>query len=282
MNDLLEISTKLLKFLFFISFLVGGVIVLTYFIRIGYFPAGIGVGDSLFFIAVAMWFSFVYITYIGCLSAACLSMVWIFRIPINWILSLTKTRVLFDCDKPRINRFDRSFSLMLLGGLSVVLILLILSFDPEYREFVKSTASSALIFVFIMVLLLASCPDEEPIINAKLLNIESLKERQKRNAKIFLLFCMIFTPLVFSEVHFHLSKIVFARMGVSVKDAEIYIDKKMEAIFYGQGTLADDYFILKEVNVLWTGVGSGTVVEVKVNNKLRKYVLKTNEITYSY
>ena len=104
MNDLLEISTKLLKLLFFMSFFVGGVIVLTYFIRIGYFPAGIGVGDSLFFIAVAMWFSFVYVVYIGCVSAVGLLMVWIFRIPINWILSHTKAKALFDCDEPRIHQ----------------------------------------------------------------------------------------------------------------------------------------------------------------------------------
>ena len=48
-----------------------------------------------------------------------------------------------------------------------------------------------------------------------------------------------------------------------MKGAEIYMDKKMESIFYGQGAVTDDHFILIEANVLWTGVGSGTIVEVK-------------------
>ena len=133
-----------------------------------------------------------------------------------------------------------------------------------------------------MVLLLIACRDEEPFINAKLLNLESLRERQKGNVKIFLLFFMTFVPLVYSEVSYQVSKIVFTQIGVSVRSAEIYMDKKMESVFYGLGTVKCSYFILKEVNVLWTGVGSGTVVEVEVNNKLRKYVLKTNEITFSY
>ena len=282
MKELLEISTKLFKFIFFLSFFVGGVIVLTYCIRIGYFPAGIGVGDSLFFIAVAMGFSFIYVLYLGSVSATSLLVVWVFRVPISWVFSHSKARVLFDCNEPRINRFDRSSYLLLLGGLLFALGLYILSYFPEIRDFVISTACLVLIFVFIMVLLLMACRDEEPLINAKLLNLESLKERQRRNVKIFLLFCMTFVPLVYSEVSYQVSKIVFTQIGVSVKNAEIYMDKKMKPKFYGVGKVKDDYLILEDVKILWTGVGSGTVVEVKVNNKLRKYVLKTNEITFSY
>ena len=94
MKELLEISTKLLKFFFLLSFIVGGVIVLTYCIRIGYFPAGIGVGDSLFFIAVAMGFSFIYVVYLGSVSATSLLVVWVLRRPINLVISHSRAKKL--------------------------------------------------------------------------------------------------------------------------------------------------------------------------------------------
>lgn len=71
-------------------------------------------------------------------------------------------------------------------------------------------------------------------------------------------------------------------MGISVKNADLYLDKITEPIFHGVGDVNNDYMILKNVNVLWTGVGSETVIEVKIDNKKRKYVLKTNELSFSY
>lgn len=279
MKDILDIATKLFKIVFYISFIVGGIVVFAYCIRIGYLPRDIGFGDGLFFIAVAMWFSLFYVLYLACISATSLLVVWIVRIPINWVYSLTKVKALFNCEEPRINRFDWSLYLLLVAGALFALGLYTLSYYQELRGFVISTAHIVVVFFFITAALLTACRGEEPLINSKLWNLKSQKER---GIIIVIIFLVFVSPLTYSEVFHQMSRSVFTQIGLSVKHAEIYLDKEKKPMFNGFGIVKDDYLILKDVNVLWTGVGSETVVEVEINNEPRKYVLKTNELSFSY
>ena len=93
---------------------------------------------------------------------------------------------------------------------------------------------------------------------------------------------MLLSPLVFTGSFIHLSKITITSMGISVKNADIYLDQKTESIFGRVDEVNNDYVILKDVKVLWTGVGSGTVIEVEIDNEPRNYRLKTDEILFSY
>lgn len=282
MNKILDIVEKIFKIVFFISFFVGGIVVLIYCIRIGYMPAGIGVGDSLFFIAIAMWFSFIYVLYFGCISATSLLVVWVVKLPINRIFSLSKA--LFNCKERRINEFDWSLYPLLLGGLIFALALYKVIDLPELRGFVTSTGYLVVAISVSLVVSLIIHQDLEALFNAIRRNLESLKGCWKRYVMIIPLLVIFFSPLVvYPEISKQMSKAAFGGLGVSVKNAEIYLDRKKEPLFYGgETTVSNDHLILKDVDILWTGVGNGTVIEIKINNEPRKYVLKTSEILFSY
>lgn len=66
LNDLSVFLDVAFKF----GVIVGGTILLTYCVRIGFFPSDLSIGDGFLFIIIAVAFSFLYLFFIGCITSA--------------------------------------------------------------------------------------------------------------------------------------------------------------------------------------------------------------------
>ena len=199
--------------------------------------------------------------------------------PLNKVSSLAKVR--FNKNVPQIKKIDSSLELFiyLLIGLIALLLYIIIYFSGN-QDFASAIAWSVL-FVSLMLGLLLLYPENiEPHINAKMWNFDTPLERRRGITKNSFILFMLLSPLVMAGVFIHLSEMTITQMGISVNNADIYMEKKVEPLFSGAREVNKDYLILRDVNILWTGVGSETVVEVEINNEPRKYVLKTNELSF--
>ena len=280
MKEKLDITMKSLTVIYLFSFLCGGLVVLCYCLSIDYFPSGVNLGDSLFFISVAIMFSVVYAFYFGFLYGLSLLLVSVIRVPFNMASSLARVR--FKKNALQIKKFGSWLALficLVIGLLAISIYLLI--FSSGNLDFARAIRWSILFVSLALILLLLYSEDIEPHINAKMWGSETPHEQRRGIVKIIFILFMLLSPLVLTGSFIHLTKMTITSMGISVKNADIYFDTNVSK-FDSADAKNNDYPSFNNVTILWTGIGDGTVVEVKVNDKLRRYVLKTNEITFSY
>ena len=92
MKEISEAFTKLLTVGYLLFFALGGLVVLRYCLSIDYYPSGVGIGDSLFFISAAIMFFVVYGFYFGLIYGSSLLIISIIRVPFNRVSSFVKVR----------------------------------------------------------------------------------------------------------------------------------------------------------------------------------------------
>ena len=280
MQKTLDMIIKAVTIIFFLFFIVGGIVVLSYCIRIGYFPTGIDVGDSLFFISVALRFTFLYVVFVICISAMSLFLFRFFILIIDKIFLRDET--LLKRKVSQIIRFDPVLKPLIIAGGLVTVFFALLFLALGFNNFVISMLASILTISFIIGILLWPPENMEPLINARFRDFQVAEERRRVFAKGIFLISIFFSPMVFSEIYLEVSRLAFLQIGVAKRNADIYLDRKMEPIFDGVGTVSKDYLILKNEEILWTGVGSKSVIQVKIGEKPRKFVVNTNEMSFSY
>ena len=279
MQKTLDLVMKSVAVVFFVFFLVGGIVVFRYCIGIGYLPAGINIGDSLFFLSVAISFAIVFLVYLVLIFSISLFFVWLIRVPLNWILSLAK--FISNSNEYQIGRINASIELLFLCGFITAIIAIGLVFI-ELNDYVISTLTIIGSVSFAIGLCLIESKDREPLKDTIAWDFQSREGRRRISLTGSLLVFMAIILLVPSERFFQLSRLALIQIGVSKRHADVYLDSKIGAEFNGVGTVNDDYTILKDVEILWTGLGSRSVIMVEVNGEPRKIVVNTNDMLFSY
>ena len=277
MQKILEIVVYSAKIGFYIFLLLGGLVVLRYCIGIGYFPAGIDVGDGLFLLSTAIIFAIIVIVSFLSIIYVSTFIVRLLSYPINWLLSLAG--FLLKRKMPQINRIDVAFTLS--GGI-VTIFYALLFFSLGLNIVVISMLVFILIFTIAIGLSLLVFENREPLIHTIAWDFQSREGQQRVFSIVIVMFCALSILYVPSKEVFQLSKFALMQIGVVKRHADIYLDRQMEPVFKGAGKVKNGYLIIKDADILWTGVGSRSVIEVEINGKPRKFVLNSNEISFSY
>ena len=280
MKDKSEIILKILVIIFFGIFILGGIIVLRYCIGIGYFPVGISVGDSLFFLSVAISFTIVATVYTASVIFISLFIVWLFMVLMNSLLSCVSS--VSKSKLPQINLIDAVHKTALLFGAVFTVLFFVSVIFVGLNDVILSTIVFIFSITLILGFLLLTFEDKEPKISAIVRIFQLPEERRNAYIKSILLFCMLIILVVPTEQFYHLSKISLIMISVSKRNVDIYLDGKMKPILYGIDPVDNDGFLIENSDILWTGVGSRSVIKVKIDKKTRKIVVNTSDMSFSY
>ena len=278
MQKILDMVMKGVTIVFFLFFIVGGIVVLRYCNLIGYFPTGLNVGDSLFFISVAISFSIVYIAYLLFISSVCLFLVWFLFCAVELFSFLSRVMC-----KTKMPHFDHVKSrLLFIATFFVTVFFAWLVSELGFNDFVIAMLASIPVISILIGFLLWSPEDSEPLIYAKFWDCQLPHERKRVTVQGIVMLLIFFYPLVFSEAQFQVSKIAFNEIGVAKKHVDIYVDSKMEHVFNRSDAWNDEHFFVENTDILWTGVGSRSVIEVKIDGEPHRFVVNTDELSFSY
>ncbi|WP_239349079.1 hypothetical protein [Snodgrassella communis] len=275
--DKLESSLRVIKNTFGLSGLIGNiigtVIVIFYCCIIGFFPAGLSVGDVLFCLCIFAIYGTLYIFFTGILYLASKLFLILFEKQIYKILIKKKIN-------PVTFYKDRLFILCL----SVIANILILS--TTFSVWIQSeNLQTGLVFWFTtyVAIFCIGC------MNILVHHWEELKLKNEydpseendrklyfyiRNIKIPSKFLvrvgMFITPMiVVSGIGVGLTNITLSLIGVRKSDVTIYVDKNYQDLFYNSEN--KDYFDkinclsacqLEHVNILMTNIGTKTKFQI--------------------
>ena len=279
MQNILDIIANSVKIGFYVFFILGVIVVFRYCIRIGYFPAGLDVGNVLLFLLVAICFAIISVVYFLLIGSVSVFLVWLIRGAVNGILSLI--RYFTNGKVYRIDRIKVSTGLLIpLGLLTTIIALGVVSVG--FTSYVKSTISTIGIISIIIAFLFSSSEGREPIIHTIAWDFQS-EEGQRRIYSVgSVLLVMLFVLFVTTDKFFQLSKAALIMTSVSKRHVDVYLDNKMQSMFDNAKTVNKDYLVLNDVEILWTGVGSRSVIEVVIDGKTSKFVVNTDEMLFSY
>ena len=275
MDRILERSIKIASLIFLLFFVMGGIVSLRYCININFFPSGISIVDSLFFLAASIMF---FVNYGGLSFLAMLLgllILFIMRPLLNSMLSRWGPN-----DSRCITPIHSSISAGIPAGL-ITIIALVFFYIKDETTFEMLLFSSILCFP-ILLILHTSKNHNPPLINIRIFNNGNPHERNPRIAKIALLSSLMLIPLI-SGGFLVASRMTISSMGIAIKHADVYIDKQLLPMFNDiKFEEHNDVIEIKDVNVLWNGVGNRTLIEVNVENHTRKKIVDSSKITFSY
>ena len=279
MQKILDIVVNSAKIGFHIFFVVGVIVISRYCIGIGYFPAGLDVGDVLLILLVAIFFGLIFVVYFLSICSVSLFLVWCFRCPINWMLSLI--RLLPSRKMFQIYQINLPIGILIFGGILIAIFIWV-SYVIGLNDYVRETIYTVVGISLSIIFLLLLSEDREPAIHTIAWDYQSREGQQRVNSIVILLICALTIINIPSDRSFQFSRLALIKTSVAKLQAEIYLDRKMESVFNGVGTVNNDYLIIKNADILWTGVGSRSVIEVEINDNPRRFVVNTDEMLFSY
>ena len=206
MQKMLDMIIKGVTIIFFLFFIVGGIVVLSYCITIGYFPTGIDVGDSLFFISVALRFTVLYVVFVIYISMS-LFLFWFVKLIIDKVFLRGET--LLKRKVSQINRFDPVLKPLIIAGGLVTVSFALLFLALGFNDFVISMLASILTISLIIGILIWPPENMEPLITARFRDFQVAEERRRVFAKGIFLISIFFSPMVFSEIYLEVSRLDF-------------------------------------------------------------------------
>ena len=279
MQKILDIIVNSVKIGFYTFFILGVIVVFRYCIGIGYFPAGLDVGNVLLFLLVAICFAIIFVFSFLLIGSVSVFLVWLIRGAVNRILSLA--RFFPDIKVYQIRPIKVSTELLILLGFLTTIIASGVVY-VGFNSYVISTISTISAISVIIATLLFSSEDREPMIHTIAWDFQS-EEGQRRiysvGSVLLVMLVILFVP---TDKFFQLSKTALIMTSVSKMHVDVYLDSNMKSIFGNVKTKNKDYVVLNDVEILWTGVGSKSVIEVEIDGEPRKLVVNTNEMSFSY
>lgn len=273
MKERLDLIMKALTIAFFSFFVVGGVVVLRYCLSINYYPKGVSITDGIFFICVAivflmyfMFFSLVHFS-IGLLVYKSI------RSFINFsmrFLPREKPSHLIDIAK--------EYKTVLIFGAISILSLPIFYFYNQFiaTDIIQSSFSSLVLIVFLHF----CTPKNSALISTPLTDLNSEEGDNKVRVKILFLSLIVFCPLIITSALFNLSVMTMKNIGIASENVNVMVSNEVCNIL-AQGCSDTGYSEVKNVTVLWSAVGQGTVIQLP-NEERTIYVLNDDDVYRSY
>lgn len=257
---------------------IGAILVIYYCGSINYYPSGLSVADTLFFLWVVVVFGFYYSVIAFAFFIASIFWISIFAKPINFIIKSTKAKT--DVVVP----FPKSDWLIVLGG---GLFANLLIFGISYSQDHSLLAIFSALFISGLLYTLIDNLSKRSSSSEKLL--DSCGKPLKTTPKIVnnVLYVLIYAaPLLFSQVGGGVTRTTFETMGVRQIGVTLNIEvKEYEDILEGyvsEGFISDlscnKVCTIKSANILFTSIGTNTKLELSGNNGKLLIVLPTKAI----
>ena len=251
MKEKIEVGIKLVGITYGLVFLLGGIVSFRYSLNIGFYPVGVGIGDSLFFVSSALMFLVVYGVYLLLITPLSLFVLKLFRPIINWIANKVSNRY---GSKRELQKLP-SFMPWLTVPLSVMLFIFVFGKDNQLFQAMLITAEIIMLGMFILYL---SEGESQEIIRAKY--DADTENNKKAFLKYGVLVAIILFPLIESGSLKYLSQITMAQMGISLLKANVSINKEV-AQMLGKQPNEKGRYLFDDAVVLWTGIGELTLIE---------------------
>lgn len=251
-NEYLDEPIKTFKLCVGLFTLVGVVIILLYCISIGYYPKGLAIGDSLFFLTSAFTFTFIYLFSVFlffCAGYTASPIIRPFVNLINWYRKKYRPeKTLVDLHYP--NLTGEGFPYIIMG---------LLVFTIGFGYLANDYMASLRIFVsiFTMSILYGLWQYSE----SKKQEIEPSRLNKQR---VFLVSCAIAVPILFSGQVANILNFAMVKAGIrSEKVIVEFSSNYSKFIFQTLGIESKDRFSTDEAKVLFQGIGKYVVIEVR-------------------
>ncbi|WP_052242432.1 hypothetical protein [Plesiomonas shigelloides] len=257
---------------------IGAILVIYYCGSINFYPSGLTIADTLFFLWVVVVFGFYYSVIAFAFFIASIFWLMIFAKPINFILkkSNTKTDIVVSLPKS-------DWLIVFVGGFIANLMILGISHlkDHSFMEIFGAFLLIGCIYTLI------ENTSKRVNTSDKLLdpsgNPISFNSTNTQIVNIAFYILIYAAPLLFGQVGGGVTRTTFETMGVRQEAINLHIDAKeykstLEA-YSNDGLIADlicsDVCTIKNANVLFTNVGTNTKVELYGKSGSIQLVLPT-------
>ena len=260
---------------------IGAILVIYYCGSIRFYPSGLTMADTLFFLWVVVVFGFYYSVVAFAFFIASMFWVTIFSKPINLFLKFIKVQNKIVVPLPK-----SDWLTILVGGLISNFYIISVSYFKNH-SFMAIFGSLFLIgFIYTLIEYIGKRTE------SGVKSLESSDDTIKTNPmdpktvkNIFYVLIYV-APLLFAQVGGGITRTTFETMGVRQESINLHIEAKdyrsiLES-YKKQGLIADlecnEVCDIKNVNVLFTNIGTNTKVELYGENGSLQVVLPTNVI----
>lgn len=255
----LEITSKIFSLSFQIGLSTGALLLIIYCSRIGFYPVGVNVGDSLFLIAIALCFGFSYTLLVMLLGSVGAVLSSVFK------KIITKLSNSGEKNSTPITLFEITAdnSPLWFIGSAVLLFIVINAFND------LSTSLTLVATASIMALALSSLAS---------------KANPKWSAlKVGMAFIFYFSPLLIGGIFGNLLDYTFKLAGIRLNSVSLYLETSFyKDIIKGQGGpisgSESKYWKIDDVTVLFTGAGTSSLVRIsECGSESRVFVMPNDK-----
>lgn len=260
---------------------VGAILVIYYCGSISFYPSGLTLADTLFFLWVVVVFGFYYSVVAFAFFIASTFWVAVFANPINFILKLAKNRADMIVPLPKTDWF-----MVLGGGFIANLLILGVSYFKGHSLLAIFMALFLIGFIYTLIENVSKRSDSSDKLldsNGKLIRSIPLKPNILKS----IFYLLIYTaPLLFGQVGDGVTRTTFETMGVRQDSATLHIESKeyefILKIYESEGLLSNltcsQVCTLKNATILFTGIGTNTKLETYGKSGSVQFMLPTKAI----
>jgi hypothetical protein len=260
---------------------VGAILVIYYCGSISFYPAGLTLADTLFFLWVVVVFGFYYSVVAFAFFIASTFWVAIFAKPINFILKLSKNKSDIIVPLPKTD-----WLMIMGGGLTANLLILGVSYFKGHSLIVIFGALFLIGFIYTLIESVSKrsgSSDKLLDSNGKPISSNPINPNIVKN--VFYVFIYA-APLLFGQVGGGVTRTTFETMGVRQENATLHIElKEYESIlkiYESEGLISDltcsKVCMLKNSTILFTGIGTNTKLETHGKNGSLQFMLPTKAV----
>lgn len=245
----------------------GAILVIYYCGSINFYPSGLTISDTLFFLWSIIVFGFYYSIVAFAFFVASLFWLFLFSRPINFILKRINSTYQINNLSPKTDKF-----FILFGGLisNVAIIGISISSGHSLLSIIGALFLIGFLYTLIDNVSKNNKPSGNGIFDAKekLINEPSISIGTLK----FIFYAMVYsTPLLVAQVGGGVTRTTFETMGVIQPRVNIILEKKGYQIAlqnyqtsgYLQNIEYKDSIIVSNADILFTGIGTNTKIQLK-------------------
>lgn len=264
-----------------IGVVAGAILVIYYCGSINYYPSGMTISDTLFFLWVVVVFGFYYSLVALAFFLASTFWVTIVAKPINFILKLLKRDTDFVFPFPK-----SDLLIVLVGGLFSNILILGLSYFKGHFSVPILLAIFLIGLIYTLIVNLYKKYNSSGSLleyNGNKLNNNYINYKEV----IIVFYSLIyFIPLLIGQVGGGVTRTTFETMGVRQKGITLYLDAgeygSILEEYSSKGFISDlycsDVCTVKNADILFTNIGTNTKIDLHGINGNISLVLPTNAI----
>lgn len=281
-DRLMKVTSAALK----LSIALGVACVILYSIRIGHFPQGLALGDSLLFLLAAGCFGFMYAIFIAGLIGlgSCLSPVTSRVLKFScWIMEKIRRKKIEPIYK--LEPFQWAaipfafFALVMIEGLG----------QQDHSAYLKLLAVAVMLHIFYSVVidsgkkLQATQKLQNMVIETPDKAKASTEADKHRSVYLIVCFLMVVMPLLIGGVSGQLVDGAMRLANVRIEDAVIYTKAPYNALLPDSLIAKDvkapnNYKAYKQISVRFKGFGNTTVIAFKDGTSVRQLEIPNDQI----